>query len=911
MAAVASRCWIFQTLPERHDLAERLKPGRTENWVVSSFAREIALGDVVYLWQAGSEAALFGWATINSPVSEPDPSANKSSSATPQRSPRVELRYRARFDPPITRTEIRSHDKLAHLKVLATAQGTNFRAEPAEARALHELARKHGFEAPAEPPEVSETPPQAVSWGRLSPAAQDVFAWAAASESPNPRVGTRGVLIGLLRTSYPSEAVQLLECVHVKREEVFDALQRVRTEARINPTVRMATPLSAFPALTPNGQQVLDVAFRLQTDPSAQVELLHLFGAILQVERSRASQALESVLKGRIPVEIIRGSYSEFLQRAATQSYADFLQQRFADGRPSTSITTDTWTDCDQLEHELYADAIAQFILDQKTKAPLSIGIKAPWGAGKTSLMRMIRRRLDPEAPARPSRLAQGSRLTIWEVLRNTWARTPDQASRELEPTVSASPRRLTTIWFNAWKYQSSEQLWAGLAHAILSQVADRMSLIDRDRLWASIHVRRLRLPELRRGFYRYISLRLLPYLLVVPIAALGVFATWVIDPGALENAWISGGVVGVLSLFTGVARSARDEVTKATPRLVEEPDYDGKLGFLHLVDSDMHRILDLAGASPERPFVIFVDDLDRCSYNTVAQVIEALNVFLAGDFDNCIFVIAMEPDLVAAQIHIAYEKLFERLGEDGGGDLGWRFLEKMVQLPLALPEPERPQVERFLDSILAVETEARVAELADDAPEVKKAQQAIHDAKTTSAIEGIADAMEQVRERTHAEGGADANTDAILQKAARLEFRDAFSDAHARVMLMRYATELSSNPREIKRFVNIFRFYAYIDFWRRTQGFDTPGLEGVAKFARIAIGWPRLLSTLAEDIPHNGRMLSLLGCLEEASGDDSAWAKCIALAPERYRAQLAAQGGLRDVISREPRVGANVAGFL
>ena len=318
--------------------------------------------------------------------------------------------------------------------------------------------------------------------------------------------------------------------------------------------------------------------------------------------------------------------------------------------------------------------------------------------------------------------------------------------------------------------------------------------------------------------------------------------------------------------MFIGVARSARDEVTKAAPQLVEEPDYKSRLGFLHLVDSDMHRILHVSGASPERPLVIFIDDLDRCTYSTVAQVIEALNVFLAGDFDNCIFVIAMEPELVAAQIHIAYEKLFQRLGEGGGGDLGWRFLEKMVQLPLALPEPEWPQVERFLDSILAAGTATRSVEFTDEEQQVEEVRQSIRKLNPTGSIQGISDAMVQVREQRSAEGGGGANLDALVQQAARREFRDIFSDIHARALVMRHADEMSGNPREIKRFVNVLRFYAYIEFWRRTQGFDTPGLEGVAKLARIATAWPRLLSALAKEIPHNGGTLSLLGCLEEAA---------------------------------------------
>ncbi len=83
---------------------------------------------------------------------------------------------------------------------------------------------------------------------------------------------------------------------------------------------------------------------------------------------------------------------------------------------------------------------------------------------------------------------------------------------------------------------------------------------------------------------------------------------------------------------------------------------------------------------------VVFVDDLDRCSSGAVAQVIEAINLFLAGEFPNCVFVLAMEPEVVAAHVEVAYRDLAESMPAHLREDLGWRFLEKIVQLPLRVP---------------------------------------------------------------------------------------------------------------------------------------------------------------------------------------------------------------------------------
>jgi KAP family P-loop domain len=111
--------------------------------------------------------------------------------------------------------------------------------------------------------------------------------------------------------------------------------------------------------------------------------------------------------------------------------------------RPSTTVSSDLSTDEDQLEYALYADAIASFVRDERTRAPLTIGIKAPWGAGKTSLMKMIRKRLDPNPP-RPR--ADAPRLKIKDLWRQTRHKSPEEAADALEPEHLDPGDRRTTI---------------------------------------------------------------------------------------------------------------------------------------------------------------------------------------------------------------------------------------------------------------------------------------------------------------------------------------------------------------------------------------------------------------------------------------------------------------------------------
>jgi hypothetical protein len=68
-----------------------------------------------------------------------------------------------------------------------------------------------------------------------------------------------------------------------------------------------------------------------------------------------------------------------------------------AAAKATPKIVTDIWNREDQLGYAAYARALGALITHHETMPPLTIGIKAPWGAGKTSLMRMVQALLDGE----------------------------------------------------------------------------------------------------------------------------------------------------------------------------------------------------------------------------------------------------------------------------------------------------------------------------------------------------------------------------------------------------------------------------------------------------------------------------------------------------------------------------------
>jgi hypothetical protein len=75
-------------------------------------------------------------------------------------------------------------------------------------------------------------------------------------------------------------------------------------------------------------------------------------------------------------------------------------------------------------------------------------------------------------------------------------------------------------------------------------------------------------------------------------------------------------------------------------------------------------------------PLIIFIDDVDRLDVNEIQSVFKIVK--LTADFNNLIYVIAFDEDIVSKALAKNY----------GNGDItdGKNFLEKIVQLPLRIP---------------------------------------------------------------------------------------------------------------------------------------------------------------------------------------------------------------------------------
>lgn len=609
--------------------------------------------------------------------------------------------------------------------------------------------------------------------------------------------------------------------------------------------------------------------------------------------------------------------------------------------QPRTQIARDLWTSDDALGYSEYARAVAEFIRHPETRAPLSIAVFGSWGAGKTSMMRMVQERLDPRADRmrwtaselaldkysrsqlrgrgigqRHGKSGTAGHVRSIDLLRRRSGHevNTSRALRVSPPneTSTSGERWRGTIWFNPWKYENSQQLWAGLANEIILQVTSRLNKSDRQAFWIDLNCRRFDKAKVQQLMNRALFTRIIPSAAAAAIllifAVVGILVAHTLPSlGPTVIKTVTGGTtlaVGV-ALALVVIRTVRiltagveetlpflagpagimTPVKRSLQNVMEagftDPDYASKLGFLEFVQSDVANVLDLI-ATDERPLVVFVDDLDRCSSGTISGVIEAINLFMAGEYKNCIFVLGLDPAIVAAHIESTYKDMAQTLAiqrEDMPG-LGWSFLDKFVQLPLLLPRPHAETLKTVYMSALLQSAEPR--DSVQSMQEDSQRRRSQEPNENSSAVTNVSKADETRERREYRMSESQMTTVSNLVKAmavrapnidtlptvareAELDifgdsegplraetleaasriFTGLYSDTSAAPSIYRGLTWLASkNPREIKRFVNLFRFYYFLAEQRRLQS-EPITADEVAKVAALIIRWPQILGRL------------------------------------------------------------------
>lgn len=220
---------------------------------------------------------------------------------------------------------------------------------------------------------------------------------------------------------------------------------------------------------------------------------------------------------------------------------------------------------------------------------------------------------------------------------------------------------------FNGWLYESYDDAKIAMIGAILDGIKDKRTLIGESLV-------------LLNSLYNNVN----KFKLAKNAAKYGV------------DFFLTGGIGTIADLtiksITNKLKNGANESSELVDKIKSDLDYDDIREDIREFRSQFGKLLEKAGIDK---LVIFVDELDRCSPNTILDTLEAMRLFLF--VGNVSFVIG------ADERHIAYA-IKTKFNEISGinMDIGKEYQEKMIQYPIRIPTLNNLEMEFYILCLLA-----------------------------------------------------------------------------------------------------------------------------------------------------------------------------------------------------------------
>ncbi|UOZ03291.1 P-loop NTPase fold protein [Amycolatopsis sp. WQ 127309] len=370
---------------------------------------------------------------------------------------------------------------------------------------------------------------------------------------------------------------------------------------------------------------------------------------------------------------------------------------------------------------------------DSDRDGPTVIALDGAWGTGKTSLITLMEERLT-QLPRFTEPGKTGRHLSVFEADRALSGRQTRLWEPEMIDRAAPSAPRppVITARFEPWAHQTDQQVWAGIAKTLLDSVTTTLlppGSPSSERYWFQRNVERVDRMRLRRALRKSAVSPLLTVAvlaLVIPIVAQLARSTdqyhlvgWIEVVGsnlavAIVAAVFLAGIVHTVlrlrlpaatflpsDLFTGpIVSTAFAHNSDTSDDALHDPYYNARSGFLYLLQHDVFALLhDVEKAG--HTVVLFIDDLDRCSPSTTAEVFEAINIFVNRTYPVTKFVLCLDTSTVADHLDHVHSTLKDKALHGDDPSPGWSFMRKLVQLPIPIPPASPETVEEILGVLL------------------------------------------------------------------------------------------------------------------------------------------------------------------------------------------------------------------
>ncbi len=251
------------------------------------------------------------------------------------------------------------------------------------------------------------------------------------------------------------------------------------------------------------------------------------------------------------------------------------------------------------------------------------------------------------------------------------WGTGKTSFMRQLEKRLQegGGEPRPVPVWFNPWRYQKEEHLIIPFLKT-METALEREAKVDR--------VLRKTLLAAAKKIGR-----------VAAAIAYGLKADFKLGPVGIE--------------FEAAKAVKREEELDERAATAAEKLSTGLSSLYYDVLNELEGAVKVKGTDTEAfRIVAFIDDLDRCLPEKAVELLEAMKTFF--DLSGYLFVIGVSPKVVEKGIRHRYRFLKSAENDADHGEPAIRpedYLDKIIQMPLALPPIEGGRKEKYIKSLL------------------------------------------------------------------------------------------------------------------------------------------------------------------------------------------------------------------
>lgn len=411
------------------------------------------------------------------------------------------------------------------------------------------------------------------------------------------------------------------------------------------------------------------------------------------------------------------------------------------------------------------ADKIRR-VHDQSKQAGLADGfavnLHAPWGAGKTSVLRMIEARL--------------------------------KAETETQGWLVAD--------FNAWRHESRNPPWFPLMEAVHEDGCRSL----RGQIGGAFKAGRIvdgagkigRLLWLEWAFFRWRFLSdWLPVAASVGVAVGVASFIWFLAADLDEARGVLTAMSTLVALAgtgwafsRGLVFGSRDQA-KFHFELTRDP--------LRRIATLFDNMVRAAGA----PICVFIDDLDRCESGYVVTFLEGIQTRFRHR--DVVYVVAADRKWIKAAFETHYSGAFDRV-QNEGQPLGYMFLEKIFQISVPLPSVSSHYREAFWRQLVSKGRQGAV----DLEAEVER-RSAEFRSRGVDTFEKVAAEMPPENDAAEKDSGDEDRRSSDRERmidalaGARVVRQSVNTEIQAQHRLADAAKVIPFNPRAMKRMINAY----------------------------------------------------------------------------------------------------------